>query len=84
MEHKSLFELLALCYQSQNLTLEPSAAAGIQGIKNVLSEKDYLQRNNLNDKLDDITHIAWTTGGNMVPKKQMDEFIAYGEDLLLN
>ena len=80
----SMFELLALCYQSQNLTLEPSAAAGIQGIKNVLSEKDYLQRNNLNDKLDDITHIAWTTGGNMVPKKQMDEFIAYGEDLLLN
>ena len=80
----SMFELLALTYETEGLTLEPSAAAGIQGIKSVLSQKDYLIEHNLENKLNNITHIAWTTGGNMVPKKQMDEFIGYGEELLIN
>ncbi|RDX34236.1 D-serine ammonia-lyase [Arcobacter sp. HD9-500m-PIT-SAG03] len=80
----SMFELLALTYQTEGLTLEPSATAGIQGIKNILSQKDYLIEHNLEDKLNNITHIAWTTGGDMVPKKQMDEFIGYGKKLLIN
>jgi len=80
----TMFELLALTYQCENLTLEPSAAAGIQGIKNVLENKTYLLKHELDTKLNNITHIAWTTGGNMVPKKQMEEFIGYGKQLLID
>ncbi len=80
----TLFELLALTYQSTKLTIEPSAAAGIFGISKTLTNKNYLESHNLSDKLDNITHIAWTTGGDMVPKNQMKEFIEYGENLLKN
>lgn len=78
----TMFELLALTYQSMKLTIEPSAAAGIAGITRLLSNEDYLIQHHLTDKLNNITHIAWTTGGDMVPEPEMTQFIKHGEDLL--
>jgi len=84
LEDDTLFELLTLTYKTTKLTIEPSAAAGIIGIANVLANKDYLKAHDLDYKIDNITHIAWTTGGDMVPKGQMEQFIESGEQLLKN
>jgi len=82
LEDDTLFELLSLTYASMNLTLEPSAAAGIEGMANVLSNRDYIGAHGLSSKVENITHIAWTTGGDMVPEELMKEFIEYGNELL--
>ena len=81
---ESLFELLHLTHKTTQLCIEPSAAAGIMGIKNICENHFYLNQNNLQDVINNITHIAWTTGGSMVPKEEMNTFIQTGEKLLSN
>src|SRR5690554_1199727 len=53
----NLIKLLKDMYDSEKIKLEPSALAGLYG---VLSEKEF------NNKK--ITHLAWATGGGMVPQ----------------
>ena len=69
--------------EKENIYLEPSALAGIKGIewieKNELGKK-YLYEKGI--KKENIIHIAWATGGNMVPKEIMNEYITKGKELL--
>ncbi|NRA84980.1 MAG: D-serine ammonia-lyase [Gammaproteobacteria bacterium] len=82
LEDDRLFELLALTYQTMGLTIEPSAAASIAGPATIMSDPHYLKQQGLLNKVDNINHIAWTTGGDMVPWQQMSQFIAKGQRLL--
>ncbi len=41
-----------------------------------------LALNELADKLDRATHIAWATGGNMVPEQERSDYYATGKALL--
>lgn len=80
---EELYRLLALLARTENIKIEPSAAAGISGIFRVLANEEYLLRMNLTTQhLKSATHIAWITGGNMVPEKEMSEYLAKGESLL--
>src|SRR5699024_12108791 len=64
---ENLFKMLALMYDSENIELEPSALAGVIGPLSVKSEG---------------THIAWSTGGDMVPEDIYKEYYRKGKDLL--
>lgn len=82
---ENMYRLLTKMADSENIFLEPSALAGIPGMVNILTSKEgkkYLKDNNLEDKLENITHIAWATGGSMVPKDMMDEYYNKGVSLL--
>ncbi len=82
---ENMYRLLTKMADSEKIFLEPSALAGVPGIINILTSeegKKYLRDNNLEDKIENINHIAWATGGSMVPKDMMDEYYNKGASLL--
>ncbi|HSQ88882.1 D-serine ammonia-lyase [Romboutsia sp.] len=85
VEDENMYRLLTIMADSEKIFLEPSALAGVPGIVNILTSKEgkkYLKDNNLEDKIENINHIAWATGGSMVPKDMMDEYYNKGLSLL--
>ncbi|RDY28597.1 D-serine ammonia-lyase [Romboutsia weinsteinii] len=82
---ENMYRLLTKMADSEKIFLEPSALAGVPGIINILTSeegKKYLRDNNLENKIENINHIAWATGGSMVPKDMMDEYYNKGISLL--
>ena len=80
---ESFNALLTNLYQQENIFLEPAAVAGLAGPFKLLDTetgKAYLKNYELKDKLPNATHIAWGTGGSMVPDKDKHDFIAQGQD----
>lgn len=81
IEDDDLFRMLSLLADSEGVFLEPSATAGLIGPQKILSS-DYIAQQKLNSAK--ITHIAWATGGALVPKEEMKEFYAKGKKLSLS
>jgi len=79
LEDDSLFKLLAQLKDTENLFLEPSATAGLVGPQRIATT-EYAEENNID--LSNITHIAWATGGDLVPEPEREDFYAKGKTLL--
>lgn len=79
VEDADLFKLLSMLADTENIYLEPSATAGLLG-PGKIAQSSYLKNNNLHAK--DATHIAWATGGALVPKEDMDGFYKKGKSLV--
>lgn len=80
-----LFEYLYQLQQHESISIEPSAAAGFTGPDILTATEDgkaYLLANQLSDKLDNSTHLLWTTGGLFVPEEEMFKFSTKGKQLL--
>ncbi len=74
---EALFRLLALACDEEGVQLEPSALAGVPGMARVLGDPAYLERTGVTPaRLANATHLAWATGGSMVPPA---EFAAYAD-----
>lgn len=71
-----LFSLLAQLKDSENIFLEPSATAGLIGPQ-IVATTDYAEKHHLNMK--NATHIAWATGGDLVPEEERSEFYERGK-----
>jgi len=82
LDDDNLYRLLALMRDSEGIELQPSALAGLAGIARVTAAKYYLARHKLNDKMNQAVHIAWATGGNMVPSEARLEYYETGKALL--
>ncbi|GEK91977.1 D-serine ammonia-lyase [Alkalibacterium kapii] len=70
--------LLSQLYTSEGIFLEPAAVAGIIGAHRLIQSKDgqsYIEENKLKDKMKQATHLAWATGGSMVPAKDREAFL---------
>jgi D-serine dehydratase len=70
---KQLFEDLYHLERTENMQIEPSAAAALRGPEWVLDSDqgdEYLQRNALKHGRDQITHILWSTGGSLMPREE--------------
>jgi len=83
-QDNTLYLLLSTLIDSENIRLEPSALAGVPGAIKLLKEEvgqKYIENNNLKTKLQNATHIAWATGGSMVPKDIMDAYYKRGKEL---
>lgn len=78
IEDDELFRLLYMLGKSERIFLEPSATAGLMGPQKI-SCTSYMQECCLDPSL--VTHIAWATGGSLVPKEEMDDFYKKGEKL---
>lgn len=81
---EKLYVLLSTLIDSESIYLEPSALAGIPGpidlFKTETGQK-YIENNNLKDKMKNTSHIAWATGGSMVPKDVMEAYYKKGCEL---
>ena len=83
IDDDELFRIEASLHNASGIDIEPSAAAGFVGPWRVLSDREYIRKIGLDDaSMARATHIAWCTGGSMVPRDEMSDYIAKGESLL--
>lgn len=62
---------------TENIFVEPAATAGLVGPQRLFETeagRAYLAHHHLSDKIDHMTHIAWATGGSMVPAEEQTIF----------
>lgn len=77
VQDAKLYDYMRSLLETENIFLEPSACAAFQGpaVLNTASEtKDYLAKEGLTDKMNKATHIAWATGGSLVPPEIREEY----------
>lgn len=78
-----LFRLVALLSQTENVGVEPSAAAALHAPWTMLADDAYRERIGLDGStFDHATHVAWLTGGALVPAPEMKAYVARGDALL--
>ncbi|MGU7773425.1 D-serine ammonia-lyase [Burkholderia sp. MR1-5-21] len=80
-----LFALLALLEREEGIRLEPSALAGVPGIARVHArdrETCHPHAQMPPDVLANATHVAWATGGSMVPEAEMSAYLSKGRQAL--
>ncbi|WP_188631525.1 D-serine ammonia-lyase [Lentibacillus kapialis] len=77
IEDKELYRLLAMLADTEKIYLEPSATAGITGHRQI---EPYVREHAI--ELSNATHIAWATGGSLVPEKDMEIFYNKGKRLI--
>lgn len=70
----TLFDLLKSLYDRENISLEPSALAGMTGPVQVIREK--FPKATMNQ----ATHLVWATGGGMVPENEMNAYLHQAKD----
>jgi len=75
-----LFQFLSLLAKEEQIEIEPSAAAGFPGYFYTQENQDYYNRIG-RKAMNQSTHIIWATGGSMVPKAEMEGYIAKGNEL---
>ncbi|WP_310991320.1 D-serine ammonia-lyase [Aequorivita marina] len=74
-----LFNLLSQLMDTEKVFLEPSATAGLIGPQ-MIATTDYAAKHNIN--MEKATHIAWATGGDLVPDSERKEFYERGSTLI--
>ncbi|HHV41251.1 MAG TPA: D-serine ammonia-lyase [Clostridiaceae bacterium] len=81
VQDQHLYRLLSTLQDTEGISLEPSALAGMPGpfvLNSDIASQAWLRDNELLEKMDKATHIVWATGGSMVPATEMREFIERG------
>ncbi|ART79923.1 D-serine ammonia-lyase [Oceanisphaera avium] len=82
LSDEEMLTLLGLLAEQENIHLEPSALAGMPGPWRVVQDEGYLQRLGLTpERLAKAHHLVWATGGGMVPKAVMDNYLAQAAKL---
>ena len=76
---EKLYPFLSDLADKENIFIEPSSCASFTGPELVMNASEYLEKNNLKDKMNSATHILWATGGNMVPEEEMKSYYMMGK-----
>ena len=76
IKDQRLFTLLAQLKDSEDIFLEPSATAGLIGPQ-MVATTNYAEKYQLDMK--NATHIAWATGGDLVPDFERNKFYEKGK-----
>src|SRR5699024_7894446 len=76
VEDNELYRLLAMLADTEGIYLEPSATAGIPGPQQITP---YVKKYAID--FSNATHIAWATGGSLVPENDMEMFYNKGNSL---
>lgn len=77
LKDKWLYEYMRAFLKAEDIFLEPSACAAFEGPAKIMcyeETKDYLKEHGLLDKMKDAVHIAWATGGKLVPEEIREEY----------
>ncbi len=83
LEDSRMYRMLAQISDSENLKLEPSALAGVYGITLFSTDDNflsYLKNMDISkENMKNANHIAWLTGGGMVPENEMENYYKTGK-----
>lgn len=77
MEDKWLYQHMRELLDTEGIFIEPSSCAAFDGPIKILNDeetKKYLKKYNLVDKMEKSVHIAWATGGRLVPEAIREEY----------
>ncbi len=78
----NMLRLLVQLKESTHIFVEPSAATSLAGIVRLFQkDNDYLREQGLQDRMESATHIAWATGGGMVPEEERQRYLQQGRVL---
>lgn len=72
-----LYDYMRDLLETEEIFLEPSACAAFQGPIKMSESKEiaeYLEKNQLDEKMGRAAHIVWATGGSMVPEDVRREY----------
>ena len=78
IDDAKLFEYLRDLLDAEDIFLEPSACAAFHGpamLNRSPETVEYLEKMQLTDKMSDAAHIAWATGGSLVPEEIREEYL---------
>jgi D-serine dehydratase len=78
---QTLYTLLHMLVDTEQIALEPSALAGMPGPFKLFDRaagKQYLEKQALWEHMPNATHIVWATGGGMVPPDVMQAYYEKG------
>ncbi|MDO4670558.1 MAG: D-serine ammonia-lyase [Aerococcus sp.] len=81
VEENEATKTLTRLVDTENIPLEPAAVAGLPGPAKLFGSeagKKYLEQTGIAAKAENITHIAWATGGSMVPEADKQAFYELG------
>jgi len=78
----TMYRHLALLADSEKIFMEPSALAGMNGMEWVTTSREFLEQHGQTEQLPQATHIAWGTGGSMVPPAERESYYRKGKGLL--
>lgn len=78
LQDETMLELLPILAETEQIRLEPSALAGMMGPVLLNQEdglKSYLDKYDLNHKMNNAHYLVWATGGGMVPEEEMEKYL---------
>ncbi len=78
VEDRRLFDALRVLHDSDAVFIEPSSCAALaawQDMARFEGAKAYIERHGLAEKMPCATHIAWATGGSLVPEEIRKEYL---------
>lgn len=82
IDDHELYALLALTADIEQIGLEPSAVAGLPGMIRIQNPSFQSGLHLSSTQLANATHIAWATGGAMVPGAIMADYVQTGRRFL--
>lgn len=77
VQDRHLYEYMRDLLETEDIFLEPSACAAFQGpigLNAFEKTRAYLERHGLTEKMASAAHIAWATGGSLVPEEIRREY----------
>lgn len=78
IQDSKLYDLMRELLKSEEIFIEPSSCAAFAALIRPQDMKKSIQDNDLADKMKNATHIAWATGGRMVPEETREIYIKTG------
>lgn len=74
---RDLYEYMRNLLEAEEIFLEPSACASFEGPAKLMKHeetREYLNRYGLVEKMGRAVHVAWATGGSLVPENIREEY----------
>lgn len=74
---KKLYDYMRALLDTEKIFLEPSACAAFEGPVKLLAydeTREYIRKNGLEKAMENAAHIAWATGGSLVPEEIRKEY----------
>lgn len=78
IEDYRLYDLMRGLLSSEDTFIEPSSCAAFAALIRKEDMEAYIKKEGLADKMANATHIAWATGGRMVPQETREEYLKVG------
>ena len=78
IEDRKLYELMRALLKTEDIFIEPSACASFAAFLHADEMDGYIRQKNLSDCMGQAVHIAWATGGSMVPPETAAEYLNIG------